>query len=297
MAAKSKTSKKPTKKDKNVNWVMAKAEDGTIQITYTIPWEKIEDERKKVAEEIGQTMEIPGFRKGKAPINKVLSQVPESQLIEHTLGHILPSMFGETIQKENLKPAMYPKFELVQAKENEDWQVRALTAELPEIKLGDYKKNIKNAANVDAIWTPDKGKDEDQNKKPSKEEKEQVAIQSLLNTVEATIPSVLLEEEVNARLSQLLERIEKLGLSLENYLASIGKSAEILRDEYNVQARNTLVLDIALNKIAEEEKLEPSKEDLQKMVPTDQELNEQQKMILENTLRKRAALDYLVSLM
>jgi hypothetical protein len=36
----------------------------------------------------------------------------------------------------------------------------------------------------------------------------------------------LIDEEVNSRLSKLLERIEKLGLTLESYLSSIGKTAQ-----------------------------------------------------------------------
>jgi len=45
----------------------------------------------------------------------------------------------------------------------------------------------------------------------------------LLRNIKIEIPKLLIEEEVNTRLSQLLERIEKLGLDLEKYLQTIGK--------------------------------------------------------------------------
>jgi FKBP-type peptidyl-prolyl cis-trans isomerase (trigger factor) len=282
---------------------ITKDKDGTIQIIYTIPFNLIKKTRNKVAEEIGKNIEVPGFRKGKAPISKVIEHVPDHTLIEEILGRILPEIVGKTIKEEKLKIAIYPKFELISAKEKEDWQIKATTCELPEIEIGDYKKNIIEASTSKTIWTPDKANEDLKDKKLTKEEKEQLAIKNLVETAKVKIPQLIIEEEANSRLSRLLERLEKLGLSLEQYLASIGKTAGNLRKDYEKQAREAIILDLALEKVAEKEniKIESSEvENAIKASQADPGLNKklntpQQKRIIENVLRKRAALEKLIS--
>ena len=102
-----------TKVNSKVSSTIAKTDDGTIQITYIIPSVIILEEKKKALQEAANDLEIPGFRKGKAPIAKVEEHVPKETLIEHILGHILPGVFGETIKANNLKPAIYPRFEII----------------------------------------------------------------------------------------------------------------------------------------------------------------------------------------
>jgi len=138
----------------------------------------------------------------------------------------LPKQLSIVFEKNNIKPAIYPKVDLIKANENENWQVRATTCNLPEIILGDYKNKIIEKAKTDAIWTPKKGKPDKNKQELTREEKEQIVIKTLLDNISVKIPELLINEEVNSRLSKLIQSIEKLGLNLENYLTSIGKTAE-----------------------------------------------------------------------
>ncbi len=302
--SKGKTATKSTTKKSSVSISVAKSDDGTIQLTYTIPYSDIKKTQNIVLDEAVQDIEVPGFRKGKAPRNKVAEKLDKNTLTEKTLQKILPTLFLESVKSEKINPATYPKFEVIKATENEPWEVRATTCELPKIDLTGYKDKLTRVAKTQTIWTPEKGKDD--KKEPTKEEKEQIAIKALLGTIKVDIPKILVEEEVNAKLSGLLERIEKLGLTLESYLASIGKTAESLRGEYEKQAKETISLELILNEIARKENLEPDKKKVEelmlatkKQVETSaEEYNpEQQKIIIENSLRKRAALDYVASLL
>ena len=58
------------------------------------------------------------------------------------------------------------------------------------------------------------------------DKKEQKVIKLLLDSIKINIQTSSLQE-VDARLSSLLQRIEKLGLSLEGYLGSISKPLKI----------------------------------------------------------------------
>lgn len=286
---------------------IAREDNGNIQITLSIPYKDVLEAKKNALEEIAKNTEIPGFRKGNAPISQVEKNVSESKVLEKALGKILPKAFSDIIEKENIKPIVYPKFELINAKENEDWQVRATTCELPEVDLKDYKKVIADEAKTKSIWTPEKGdpKKGEEAKEKTPEEKEQEVIKILLDNIKVKIPKILIDQEVDNRLSQLLDRIEKLGLNLESYLASVGKNPEILRKEYEVQSQNTIILDLILQKIAVNEKImvdEKEIDGLIKATSADPKLAEslntpEQKRFIRSIILKRKALESLVLLL
>ena len=290
------------KKSLNISSALAKTPDGGIQITFTIPFELVSVEREEALKEYAKDVEVPGFRKGKAPLEKVRERVPAGSLIEHTLSHLLPKALAEVIGKEKIRPAIYPKFELIKAEEGEAWEIRAVTCEVPQVSLGDYKKVISGALRAGSIWTPGKG---EKPKEPSKEEKEQKIIHALLETVKVEIPKLLIDEEVNARLSNLLERIERLGLALDGYLASVGKTTDSLRAEYEVQAKNTIALDLILSTIAREEKIDVKETEVDAAIAAagaepkvaERLKTPEQRRLIRGVLARRAALDSLSALL
>lgn len=261
-----------------VSSVIAKESNGNIQITFTIPFILIKKAQEDAIAEMAKDVEIPGFRKGKAPLTKVADKIPQNRLIEHSLGHLLPTALSDAVKKENLKLAVYPKFELVSAKEGEAWQIRGITCELPIVNLGNYKKIIP--------------------KIPNKEEKENAVVKILIENIKIDIPQILIEEEANNRLSNLLSRLEKLGLALESYLVSINKKSEDLRADYAHQAKDAIILDLILSKIAEEQniKVEEKEIDGALKVSDSKDISSDKKRLIESILKRRKALDFLISL-
>lgn len=284
--------------------VLARETDGTIQITLTIPYELVKSEQEKALDEYSKETEVPGFRKGKAPIEKVREKIGSTSLTERALSHILPKAFQTAADKFKIRPLIYPKFELVNAKDKEDWQIRAVTCEMPNIILGDYQKSISNSAKTQSIWTPDKTR-EDVPKEKTDAEKEQEVIKILLSTSEVNVPKPLIDEEVDARLAGLLERTEKLGLSLEKYLSSIGKTPQSLRSEYEAQAKEALKLDLVLSKIAEDTRIQITEGEIDEAIrgsnPDEKssqgDRSPEQRRLVASILKKRKALDSLASLL
>ncbi|MFC1625434.1 trigger factor [Patescibacteria group bacterium] len=270
---------------------IAKQEDGSIQINFVVPFSEIKQAQDKTIAEYAKEAEIPGFRKGKAPVSKVAEKIPQNTLIEKSLAQILPKALSDAIKKHDIKPAIYPRFELISAKENQDWQIRAVTCELPKVELGDYKKIIPGEIRAASL-----------KKELSKEEKEQLVIKTLLESTKINIPSVLVEEEVNSRLSSLLSRLEKLGLALEGYLKSLGKTSDQLRDEYEKGAKDAISLDLILNKVVEDQDIQADPKQveealkLRKQANPKEEDREGQKRLVESILRRNSALEKLVNL-
>jgi trigger factor len=287
--------------------VIGKENNGNIQITFTIPFGVIKSAEDETIKEFAKDTEIPGFRKGMAPLDKVKAKIPQATLIEHSLSHVLPKALADAITENKLQIAIYPKFELISAKEGEAWQIRGITCELPKFELGDYKKAVMGELTASSIIVP--GKDNAETS-PSgqalRDKKEQSAIKAILENTKIEIPQILIEEEADSRLSNLLGRLEKLGLALENYLASIGKKAEDLRADYAKQAKEAIALDLILTKIAETEDLKIDQKEIDaalNMSQVDVKQNDQnpgeienRKRLMESILRRRAALDFLINL-
>lgn len=286
-------------KEEKITRVIAKNDDGSIQITFSVPKGIVAKAEEKALSEIGKDIQVPGFRKGKAPISKVKENIRQEELIEKILTNTVLPALREVFEEERIKPIVYPKFELVSIKEGEDWQVRVLTCELPDVDLANYKEKVIKDLKPNQIWTPDKKGEK--STKESQEEKEQKVIESLIKNIDVKIPNLLIEEEVNSRLSQLLERIEKLGLSLEKYLESIGKTAQRLREEYEKQTKEAIALELILNKIAQEENIKVEEKEVDEILKISGEnLNNQDELqrreLVKNIIPRRKALEFLTSL-
>jgi trigger factor len=74
------------------------------------------------------------------------------------------------------------------------------------------------------------------------------------------VPRIFIESEQDKIIAQMKEDVSRFGLSYEDYLKRINKTEEALRNEFREQAAKRAKLQLALNKIAEVEKMEADKE-------------------------------------
>ena len=274
--------------------------DGTIELTINIPRVKVKREYERAIEEMVKQTEIKGFRKGKAPRNLVEEKADKNKIYEEVLKNLVPEVYLEAVREHNLKPIVNPQVRVISLEENKDWQIQAVTCEQPKTELGDYKIAIKGETAASKILVP--GKKET----PEKEKEEQVLakiFRALLKTVKTTIPKILITEEVNRMLARLVDQTGKLGLSIEQYLSSIGKTGDQLRAEYTQQAEETLKLELILGRIADEERIEVSEKEVVQMIEaapdeTSRKRMEapEQKAYIEQILRKRKAVEKLLKM-
>ncbi|CAN5328523.1 hypothetical protein BH10PAT1_BH10PAT1_3810 [soil metagenome] len=270
-----------------VSTTIARTDDGTIQINFSIPKIEVDKAQEKAIADLSKDMTVKGFRKGKAPIEKVKERIDPGKLLEKTLGQILPDAYTKALTENKIRPIIYPKFEIM--KQGDTWEIQAKIAELPLVEVGNYTDLIKSAFKT-------------LKKDATKQEKEDLVIRTLLDSIKIKLPKILTDEEVNARLSQLLERTEKLGLKLEQYLQSIGKTEQSLREEYDKQVDEGISVELILNKIAELEKVQPDEKDVDTAIKQAGIMEdhvghvEEQKVMVRAVLKRRIVLDRLSSL-
>lgn len=210
----------------------------------TIPWEKVKEEYQNQLKILASEAELPGFRKGMAPLNLVEEKSDKKKLYGHVIEAVLPKAYKKEAEERKLVPFIQPRVKPIQSQENQDWQFEITVITKPEVELQDLEEKLKLALAPAKIIAPDK-------KEPTKEEKLKIAFDTLLDTVKVGLPQVLVEEEVNLRLSQLVDQVQSIGMTMDQYLAAKQLTPEKLRDSYQKTAKEMLTLNLALDKIAE----------------------------------------------
>ena len=92
-------------------------DDGTIELTVTIPWEDVSHVYDHVVDDVVKNADVPGFRKGKAPKEVAEKNLRKEAIYDHLLRAYIPKVYSEIVQKEDMKPVVPPRIELDSAKE------------------------------------------------------------------------------------------------------------------------------------------------------------------------------------
>jgi len=279
-----------------------KQDNGTIQLTITIPSEAVKKAWNEVVEEGVKNANIPGFRKGKAPKQFVEEKIDKEKVREETLKKLLPKFYSDAIRENNLTPIINPKIHVdpdsISTDLTKDWQFEAITCEAPEVKLNNYKENIQKLTAKSKIIVPGKPFDPAQGKQEVKFED---IVKTLLDSVTIKIPEILIEREVERLLAQTLDDIKKLGLTLDQYLSSTNKTPEGLRDEYKKKADSDIKLEFTLQKIATSEHITIEEKEVDEAIQKAKDDNERKHLennryLLASILRQQKTLDFLKNL-
>jgi FKBP-type peptidyl-prolyl cis-trans isomerase (trigger factor) len=276
----------------NFKSIIKKQEDGTIDFTISIPWSLILKTKDEVLDEHAKDAEIPGFRKGMAPKSKVEQTLSQDHIREDVLRRILPQAYSETIKEHKIIPIISPRILVQKLEDNADWQFHALTCEMPKITLGNYKPDVKAVTAKGKIVVPGK---------PDQPVGFDEIARTLLEKVKFTVPSVILDNEVEKQLSQTLDEVKKLGLTLDQYLSSTGRTIDSLKAEYAKKAENDVRLEFILQEIAKEENIKVEESEINEAVATAKSDAERQNLesnryLLASIIRQQKTLDFLRSL-
>ena len=281
----------------------------TFELEITIPWPKVKKAYDQVLEATSKTISIKGFRQGKAPMKMVEEQVGKQALYEKVVQKAVVAQYVEALKTHQLRPIINPKISVVKLKEGEDWLVKAAACERPEIKLGQWKEAVRGAKTQAKIWTP---KSSEPALKPEKkpeaspgadQQKLSKIFEALLKEAQVELSPLLVEEETNRILSSIIDQINKLGMTVDQYLNSKKITSGQLRSQQRQQAEQTLKLEFILAEIAEEMKLAADQKEVDQAIEAvkDEKDREklkspEQKAYIASVLRKRKTIDYLLGL-
>lgn len=112
--------------------------DATLKIT--LPAEEVNKGFKKAVAKIAGQVNIPGFRKGKAPRNIIEMHYGKEAVKQEAFELVANQCYTEALEQEKLIPVSDPKVEDSVFEENQDMELTIKVTLKPEVKLGDYKE-------------------------------------------------------------------------------------------------------------------------------------------------------------
>ena len=277
----------------------------TVEIVLTVPKEDIVKEYEAAFKKLMQELEVEGFRKGKVPKSIAEKHLSRDMVYEQVIRSFVPRVYSEIVQKENLKPIVSPRIDFAKAKENEDWELKFTTALAPKVLLGKYKEKIqaaKKELSKSDIWIPGKSKEPTEEEKEKKKQAEfQAGLQALLTEAKVEIADVILDEEVEKRLTKLVDDVQKVGLTMDSYLKSKNITKEQLSSQIRKEIEESYKIEFILQEIADSENIKVEQVDLERIFATIKDEKEKESAkknayYYAAVLRKQKTLDYINSL-
>jgi len=122
-----------------MNVKMEKLEKNIIKLEITVEAERFNKSLKKSSAKNSKTMNIPGFRKGKAPMNIIKKMYGEGVFFEDAINFCCDDTYPEALKEYDINPLDYPKIDIIEIAEGKDFVYTASVAVIPEVKLGEYK--------------------------------------------------------------------------------------------------------------------------------------------------------------
>ena len=272
--------KKAAAKKSNKNKEQELIADNT-KLKLILPWKEVEEKYNHILKKSAKKVKAQGFRAGKVPVKIAEEKIGRERLVNEALEQIIPAKYEALIAKEKKAPLTQPEIKPVSMKWGEDWELEIHIAERPKIKVDGYKKAVK-AGIKDALKhikeeekaknttdkeakkknTPDKPKapkiTPEEKARQEKEHKLSHIFRELVAKIQPQVPELLLKEETKREIQKTEKELQKMGLSLDDYLKRRGQSFEEMSSQIAAQVLGQLQLEFILREIEVQEKVEAS---------------------------------------
>lgn len=263
---------------------LKKLPDKTFVLTVTLPQKNILSEYQNLVKKVAQNFETKGFRKGKAPLDVVEKQISSEKITEEVVETLLSRAYREKSKQYDLHPITNPQIKLLNPPLTleKDWQFEITSCETPQVKIDTkYLDKIKTA---------------NSQKNNSKEESTNKILDIISASSSLDLPQIIIDNEIDHRLSHLIEQINKANLTLEKYFQSNNTNQKDYIKEQTTLIKKEWTLNLALDQIAFDQKIEVSSQEVEnvaKNYPPDTKIDLN---LLNYLIRQQKTLEYLASL-
>ena len=114
--------------------------DTRVKVTVEVPFSELGPELDKAYQALAQQINIPGFRRGKAPRQLIDARVGRGPVLEQVVNDMLPTRYGQAIEELDIKALGQPNIDITKL---EDGDVIEFVAEVdvrPEFDLPDFSE-------------------------------------------------------------------------------------------------------------------------------------------------------------
>lgn len=116
-----------------------KLEKNMAKLTVEVPAESVEKAIQTVYRKMRKNINIPGFRKGKAPRQLIEKMYGKEVFYNDAIDEMLPKAYGDAVEECGEEIVSRPKIDIVQIESGKPFVFSAEVAVKPEVTLGEYK--------------------------------------------------------------------------------------------------------------------------------------------------------------
>ena len=109
------------------------------KLTFTVPAEQFDEAMTQAFLKLRRRINVPGFRKGKAPRKMIETMYGESIFYDDAFEIIFPDVYRAAVEEYDLKPVDQPQIDLDEIGAGKDLKFHVEVFVRPDVTLGDYK--------------------------------------------------------------------------------------------------------------------------------------------------------------
>lgn len=254
--------------------------------------------RPEAIKHLGEHVKIPGFRPGKIPEDVLIKNLGEMKVLEEVAELALAREFNNIVKEAKLTSIGRPEISITKLAPGIPLEFSLKIYLEPEFKLPDYKKTAKgikeekpDTTNIDKevadvvkeiedlpagrqegkFGLKEGQKLEDMVKENLLKEKEHKAIEKkrlkileeLVKETKIELPKLLVDAELEKMLAQFKGDVEQAGIKWDEYIKQAKKTEDEIKTEWRDKAEDRVKAELIIFKIAEAEKIEPTKEEVE----------------------------------
>ncbi|MGL5513496.1 MAG: trigger factor, partial [Sporomusa sp.] len=105
-----------------------------------IPQTEVAKALDKAYRKLASQINIPGFRKGKAPRKVIEMRIGKEALLDEAFEILAPEAYGKALAEQKIDPVSRPEIEVVTFGEDKPLVFKATVVKKPDVTLGQYKE-------------------------------------------------------------------------------------------------------------------------------------------------------------
>lgn len=122
----------------NITKNIVKQPKSQVEVQITVSWADLEPKWNETLTKLASEIELPGFRKGTAPLPMVEQNLGR-KLEDEVFKVVMPQALIEALQGSTIVPIDYPQYQIVAFQKGGSFQFNARVTERPTIQVGNYK--------------------------------------------------------------------------------------------------------------------------------------------------------------
>ena len=135
-----------------------KLEKSRVKLTVEVPVEEVETAYKRAVRRVSDKVDIPGFRRGRAPQAMVERHAGVESVFREALDRLVPQAFAEAVTQTEIQPVGSPELEMLQVDRDQPVSFAATVPVKPVVDAGDYRsihvtkeKRVVSDADVEGV--------------------------------------------------------------------------------------------------------------------------------------------------